>query len=74
MAETTILSIAKATYALPRPRVAPVLGQDSATLLHHSCEGRHLLPSDCEEVDYLHERIETSMNRSAWRAKVASLT
>ncbi len=29
--------------------------------------------SDCE-VDYLHKLIETVMNRSAWCAKVASLT
>ena len=25
-------------------------------------------------IEYLHELIETTMNRSAWRAKVASLT
>ena len=34
---------AKATDALPRPRVAPATGQDSATFPHRSCEGRHPL-------------------------------
>ena len=33
----------EATNALPRPRVAPVTGQDSTTLPHRSCEGRHVL-------------------------------
>ena len=60
--------------ALPRPRTAPVPGQDSATLPRRSCEGRNLLTreqpifSDCE-VDYLYELIETATNRSDWRAK-----
>ena len=34
---------AEATYALPRPRVAHVTGQDSETLPGRCCEGRHLL-------------------------------
>ena len=34
---------AEATNALPRPRVAPATGQDSTTLPHRSCEGRHVL-------------------------------
>ena len=33
----------KCCYALPRPRVAPATGQDSTTLPHRSCEGRHVL-------------------------------
>ena len=34
---------AEATNALPRPHVAPATGQDSTTLPHRSCEGRHVL-------------------------------
>ena len=57
---------AKATYALPRPRVAPAPYQGGT----HYPEGS--LFSDCE-LENLQELLDSAKNRSAWRAKVASL-
>ena len=47
-----------ATCALPRTSAAPAPGQDSATLPHCSCEGRHIL-STGQPIQWLWSRLCT---------------